>query len=88
MRIVHGFVACFLVTSSMFWGAGCGPACDHANLCAVEGKAGDDTAVCDGDGFVSCDDSHRGDVIFCGDQPRKAVCGSAGWSFEYAPLAQ
>jgi hypothetical protein len=66
--------------------AGCGPACDHSNVCAVEGNAGSDTGVCDGSDFVHCDDSHRGQVIFCGNQPRKAVCGAGGWSFEYAPL--
>jgi len=66
--------------------AACGPACDHSNVCAVEGQAGDDTGVCDGSDFVTCDDDHRGQVIFCESQPRKAVCGAGGWSFEYAPL--
>ncbi len=64
----------------------CGPACDSKNVCAVEGNAGADTMVCDGSNFVSCDDGHRGVAIFCVDQPRKAICGADGWSFEYAPL--
>jgi hypothetical protein len=66
--------------------AGCGPACDSSNVCAVQGQAGDDTGVCDGSSFITCDDDHRGQVIFCQSQPRKAVCGAGGWSFEYAPL--
>lgn len=64
----------------------CGPACDSSNVCAVQGQAGDDTGVCDGSSFITCDDDHRGQVIFCESQPRKAVCGAGGWSFEYAPL--
>ena len=64
----------------------CGPACDHQNICAVQGQAGDDTGVCDGSDFVTCNDDHRGQVIFCDSQPRKAVCGAGGWSFEHAAL--
>ena len=64
----------------------CGPHCNDDTICAVEGQAGDSTGVCDGSDFVQCDDGHRGATIFCGNMPRKAICGAGGWSFEYAPL--
>jgi hypothetical protein len=53
----------------------------------VVGAAGADTEVCNGDDYVTCNDGNRGDVIYCGAQPRKAVCGADGWSFESAPAA-
>jgi hypothetical protein len=62
--------------------AGCGAPCDHGNVCAVTGAPGSDEAVCDGSGFVHCDDGHRGTVINCGNRNQRAVCTPMGWTFE------
>jgi hypothetical protein len=61
--------------------AGCGAACNHANLCAVTGM-GDNLEVCDGNGFRPCNDGDRGLAIGCATRPEQAVCTPNGWAFQ------
>jgi len=59
----------------------CGPACNRGAICSVE-NTGKDETVCDGNGFVSCTDKNRGQVIACENKALEAVCSPSGWSFE------
>ena len=63
--------------------AGCGPHCDRAHVCAVDGRP-PNVEVCDGDEFRTCGNGNRGAQIDCGEAPRRAVCTLDGWTFENA----
>jgi hypothetical protein len=76
MRLLFGLFLCVTAV------AGCGPACNSSNICAVTGAAGTDEQVCDGSDFRVCDDSDRGLTISCMTRNQVAVCGPGGWSFQ------
>jgi hypothetical protein len=74
-----------LLALSALVGAGCGPACNGDNVCAVGGHP-PDVQVCDGNDFRTCGAGNRGQTIACGKSARRAVCSLDGWTFENASL--
>ena len=86
MRTLFVRLSSMLLLTASGMLAACGPPCNQARRCAVDGEAGQPLEICNGDDFVTCEDGNRGAVVFCENQSRKVVCGPGGWSFEYAPL--
>jgi hypothetical protein len=66
--------------------AGCGPACDSSNVCAVTGHP-PDVQLCDGNDYRSCSDGNRGQVVSCVHTSKQAVCSPDGWAFQNASFS-
>jgi hypothetical protein len=60
--------------------SGCGSVCDTENACAVTGVA-PGIQVCDGNSFVTCDETARGATVLCPRLGQRAICTTDGWTF-------